>query len=80
MNSDWQYDQLLDASGLSCPLPLLKAKQCLNQLAIGQVLFVLATDPGAWGDFASYAELSKHELITRKKSGHHFHFLLRKGE
>lgn len=80
MNSENNYDQHLDARSLSCPLPLLKAKQCLNKLDAGQLLFVQATDPGSWNDFASYAELSKHELVSREKSGNNFHFLLRKGE
>lgn len=79
MNSKNNYDQHLDARSLSCPLPLLKAKQCLNNLDEGQVLFVQASDPGAWEDFASYAELSKHKLLLREKSGDNFHFLLRKG-
>ncbi|NLW05461.1 MAG: sulfurtransferase TusA family protein [Pseudomonadaceae bacterium] len=79
-NSSLSYDQHLDARGLSCPLPLLKAKQCLNKLNAGQVLFIQATDPGAWNDFASYAKLSKHLLVSREKQGNHFHFLLRKGE
>ncbi len=79
-NAPPSYDQHLDARGLSCPLPLLKAKQSLNGLGAGQLLFVQASDPGAWDDFASYAELSKHELMLRKKSGDHFQFLLRKGE
>ncbi|HKM16489.1 MAG TPA: sulfurtransferase TusA family protein [Marinospirillum sp.] len=80
MNSEDSYDQYLDTRNLSCPLPLLKAKQCLNTLSIGQVLFVQTTDPGSWNDFASYAELSKHQLVSRKKLGNTFHFLLQKGE
>lgn len=80
MNSENSYDQYLDARNLSCPLPLLKAKQHLNQLSSGQVLFIQTTDPGSWNDFASYAKLSKHTLLSRKKSDHHFHFLLRKGD
>ncbi len=79
-NLTLSYDQHLDARGLSCPLPLLKAKQCLNKLNVGQLLFIQATDSGAWNDFASYAELSKHQLVSRKKLGNTFHFLLQKGE
>lgn len=75
-----RYDQHLDARNLSCPLPLLKAKQCLNKLNAGQLLFVQATDPGSWDDFASYASLSSHQLLEREKSGNNFNFILRKGE
>ncbi len=74
------YDRYLDARGLNCPMPLLKAKQQLHHLDAGQLLFIQATDPGSWADFASYAELSKHELVFRKKLGDNFHFLLQKGE
>ena len=73
------YDQHLDARGLRCPLPLLKAKQSLNSLQPGQLLLVWASDPGAWEDFASYAALSNHELISRVQEGEAFHFVLRKG-
>lgn len=79
MNSENSYDQYLDTRNLSCPLPLLKAKQCLNTLSVGQVLLVQTTDPGSWSDFASYAKLSKHTLLSREKSGNHLNFLLRKG-
>jgi len=74
------YDQYLDARNLSCPLPLLKAKQCLNNLDTGQLLFVQTTDPGSWNDFASYANLSAHQLVMRTKQDDTFNFLLQKGE
>ncbi len=80
MNLKNSYDQYLDARDLSCPLPLLKAKQCLNNLSSGQVLFVQTTDPGSWKDFASYAKLSKHTLLSCEQSDNSFNFLLRKGE
>lgn len=73
------YDLHLDARGLRCPLPLLKAKQGLNSLQPGQLLLVWASDPGAWEDFASYAALSNHELVSRVQEGEAFHFVLRKG-
>ena len=79
-NLTLSYDQHLDARNLSCPLPLLKAKQCLNKLDVGQVLFIQATDPGSWDDFASYTNLSSHQLVLRKKTGDTFNFLLRRGE
>lgn len=73
------YDLHLDARGLRCPLPLLKAKQSLNSLQSGQLLLVWASDPGSWEDFASYAALSNHELVSRVQEGEAFHFVLRKG-
>ncbi|GAA4649138.1 sulfurtransferase TusA family protein [Kistimonas scapharcae] len=56
-------DVELDVRGLACPMPLLKAKQALNRMAAGQVLRVLATDPGSVRDFRSYAELAGHSLL-----------------
>lgn len=59
-------DQLhkLDACGLECPLPLLKAKQALNQMEEGQRLQVLATDAGSQRDFKAFTDLSAHQLIS----------------
>lgn len=54
----------LDARGLRCPLPLLKAKQALRDMAAGQVLRVLATDAGSVRDFQAYAQLSGQELLA----------------
>ncbi|MGK0442286.1 MAG: tRNA 2-thiouridine synthesizing protein A [Pseudohongiellaceae bacterium] len=56
--------QELDACGLQCPLPLLRAKQALNQLEDGQQLRVLATDAGSVRDFKAFTELSAHQLIS----------------
>lgn len=55
-------DQELDARGLRCPLPLLRAKQALNGLASGQRLSVLTTDPASLRDFAAYCRQAGHEL------------------
>ena len=70
--------ELLDASGLTCPMPLLKAKQALNRLPAGAVLHVIATDPGSVRDFEVFARQSGHELIETKQSPARFEFLLRK--
>ena len=52
------HDQELDASGLNCPLPILRAKKTLNAMAAGQVLHVIATDPGSVRDFDAFAALT----------------------
>ena len=62
-------DQELDLKGISCPLPLLKAKQALNRMSSGQVLRVLATDPGSVRDFASFARISGHKLLASEEQG-----------
>ncbi|MGJ8525458.1 Sulfur carrier protein TusA [Halomonadaceae bacterium LMG 33818] len=69
----------VDARGLSCPLPLLKAKQGLVGLSEGECLELLATDSGSWGDVASFAALSHHTLISREEEAGEYRFVLRKG-
>lgn len=75
-----QIDKSLDATGLSCPLPLLKAKQALHALQPGQVLEVKATDAGSVRDFKAYADLSSHELISTVEVDQVYIHLLRRGD
>ena len=72
------YDQQVDASGLLCPLPLLKAKQALAGLGDGQVLRVISTDPSSVKDFKSYAKQTGHALEMVSEEQGKFYFLLRK--
>lgn len=62
-------EQKLDACGLSCPLPLLKAKQALNALETGLVLEVVCTDPGSVRDFEVFARQSGHQLLKQIEEG-----------
>ncbi|MGB0360153.1 MAG: sulfurtransferase TusA family protein [Endozoicomonas sp.] len=62
-----KVDQELDLKGLNCPLPLLKAKQAINSMNSGEVLKVLVTDPGSVRDFASFANISGHELLASEE-------------
>ncbi len=68
----------LDVQGLNCPMPLLKAKQALNRLAGGELLRVLATDPGSVRDFEVFSAQSGHELLDAQTRGDTFVYLLRK--
>ncbi len=68
----------LDASGLRCPLPLLKAKQALRNMAPGELLRILATDAGSVRDFHSFAQISGHELIGYAEQNAVFCYLLKK--
>lgn len=72
------FDAELDASGLNCPLPLLKAKLELNRLASGQVLKVTATDAGSQRDFRAFARLAGHELLHEDAVDGVFRYWLRK--
>ncbi|AHF04533.1 response regulator SirA [Marichromatium purpuratum 984] len=72
------FDQELDASGLNCPLPILRAKKTLNAMSAGQVLHVVATDPGSVRDFDAFAKQTGNELMDSKEDGGKFHFLIKK--
>ena len=71
-------DEHLDVCGLSCPLPLLKAKQALNRLGQGQTLSVVCTDPGSVRDFRVFSDQSGHELLSSKEDQGKFYYELRK--
>lgn len=72
------FDQELDASGLNCPLPILRAKKTLNTMDSGQVLHIIATDPGSVKDFDAFAKQTGNELMTSKEEGGKFYFLIKK--
>lgn len=77
--TEFQIDERLDACGLACPLPLLKAKQALNKLQPGQILEVRATDAGSVRDFRAYADLSAHELLSTEEVDQIYIHILRRG-
>jgi tRNA 2-thiouridine synthesizing protein A len=59
---------ILDATGLKCPLPVLKARKAMRDLPEGAVLRVIATDPGAVGDFQHFCEVTGHQLVARHEA------------
>ncbi|MCP8464212.1 sulfurtransferase TusA family protein [Pseudomonas sp. ZM23] len=71
-------DAEVDASGLNCPLPLLKAKLELNRLPSGAVLKVIATDAGSQRDFRAFAELAGHSLLREEVEAGVYRYWLRK--
>jgi tRNA 2-thiouridine synthesizing protein A len=73
-----EFDKELDARGLSCPLPILKTKKSLNELASGQVLKILATDPGSVKDMQAFANQTGHALISSAEADNTYTFLIRK--
>jgi TusA-related sulfurtransferase len=69
----------LDARGLNCPLPILKAKKALAEMKAGDVLKVVATDPGSMRDFQAFARQTGNELVEQSSAGNEFiHFLRRR--
>lgn len=72
------YDEVLDASGLNCPLPILRAKKALNAMDAGQVLRIVSTDPGSVKDFESFAKQTGNELLESTEEDGKFCFLMKK--
>lgn len=68
----------LDAKGLNCPLPILRAKKAITALNAGDTLEVLATDPGAVKDFEAFCRSTGHDLVEWSEENGVFRFLLRK--
>ncbi len=72
------FDQELDATGLNCPLPILRAKKALSSMQAGQVLHIIATDPGSVKDFEAFTKQTGNELMESKEEGGKFYFLMKK--
>lgn len=73
-----QADMELDARGLNCPLPILRAKKSINELKAGQVLRILATDPGSVKDFEAFSKQTGNELLESVEENGEFIYLLKK--
>ena len=73
-------DELLDASGLSCPLPVLKTRKRLKGMEAGKMLHVLATDPASFVDIPHFCNVTGHDLVKWYEDDGTFHYHLRRGE
>ncbi len=71
-------DVELDARGLNCPLPILRARKSLNRLEAGQVLKVISTDPGSVKDFIAFCKQTGNELLETVEQNNEFLFLIKK--
>jgi tRNA 2-thiouridine synthesizing protein A len=71
-------DQELDCSGLSCPMPILKTKKAVGGMEIGQVLKMIATDPGSIPDMQAWTKKTGQELLSYDESGGTYTFFIRK--
>jgi tRNA 2-thiouridine synthesizing protein A len=79
MSTAIAFDQELDTKGLNCPLPILRAKKALADLSSGQVLKIVATDPGSVRDFQAFAKQTGNELLAQETVDKLFiHFLKRR--
>jgi tRNA 2-thiouridine synthesizing protein A len=70
--------QVLDCTGLACPLPVVKTAQAIKQIEVGQVLELLATDPGVEPDMQAWTKRTGNELIDITQDGEVFHVLIRR--
>lgn len=75
---DVNFDKELDARGLLCPLPILRCKKALAELSAGQVLKVVATDPGSVKDFQAFCKQTGHDLLTLSQGQGEFTYCIRK--
>jgi tRNA 2-thiouridine synthesizing protein A len=69
------FDRELDVRGLNCPLPILRAKKALGDLSAGQVLKVLATDPGSVKDFQAFCKQTGNELLSHTEGAEYTFFM-----
>jgi len=72
------FDQELDARGLNCPLPILRAKKALTGMQSGQVLKILATDPGSLKDFQAFSRQTGNELLAHAEANREFTFFMKR--
>jgi tRNA 2-thiouridine synthesizing protein A len=72
------FDREVDARGLNCPLPILRTKKSLNDMTSGQVIKVLATDPGSVRDFQAFSRQTGNELLASDTASGEFVFFLKK--
>ncbi len=73
-----KFDKEFDASGLSCPLPIVKTKKALVDMESGQVLKVIATDCGAVKDMQAFADQTGHKLLSTVEEGGKYIFFMQK--
>ena len=76
--SEAKVVKTLDCTGLLCPMPVVKTFKAIKELAIGDILEMIATDPGAMPDMKAWANQTKHELLEAKEEGGKFKFLIKK--
>lgn len=74
----FEIQQLVDARGLSCPMPIVKTAQAMKGLPSGAVVEVVATDPGSVKDFAAWSRSTGNDLLDQSSDGSVYRFVLRK--
>jgi len=78
--SEFTPDLTLDNSGLSCPMPIIKTKKAIDGMQVGQVLKMIATDPGSVSDVQAWANKTGQELLKYEQEGNKYIFYIRKAK
>ncbi len=76
--TDYNADQVLDCKGLNCPLPVIKTKKAIDAMDSGQILKMVATDPGSTNDISAWASRTGHELLSGEKTDEGFVYFIKK--
>jgi len=72
------FDSELDACGLNCPLPILRTKKALKPMDVGQILHVIATDPGSIKDLEAFCRQTGNEMVGSSEDGEKYYFFIKK--
>jgi TusA-related sulfurtransferase len=75
-----KIDQELDCKGLTCPIPVIKTKQAIDKMSIGQVLKMVSTDPGSIRDIQAWSKRTGHDLLESRQEDSLYLFLIRKAK
>ena len=77
--NDIAFNQELDCRGLNCPLPVLKTKKAMDEMAVGDVLKMISTDPGSQNDVTAWAKRTGNEIMSANNEGSDFVYYIKKG-
>ena len=73
-----EFTEKFDATGLNCPLPILRSKKVLSKLNSGDVLYVISTDSGSVKDFEAFCKQTGNELLESSEDGGKYHYYIKK--
>ena len=77
-NNMSEYTEKFDATGLNCPMPILRSKKVLNTLSSGDVLYVISTDSGSVKDFEAFCKQTGNELLESTEADGKYHYYIKK--
>ena len=73
-----EYTEIFDATGLNCPMPILRSKKVLNTLSTGDVLYVISTDSGSVKDFEAFCKQTGNQLLESREDEGKYHYYIKK--